>query len=961
MVNHKYFILVLIHWMIQFQRVLSYLERSEINAIYDIYHNLNGPNWNCRLNLSQINNTNLHIPDQCGFYFDSFNDSNDTESVPQFVIKIKLYDDHNINGTIPSSIAQFTHIQEIFLADISLSGSIPSAICTLTDLDQFILEYLDLEGDIPACMMTELDLSAFCLDNTPALFMNQTTAELMCNWNNLGLFILVAMNFTASIPHCLATNSLYWLELGELPNLYGSIPHNIIYNTTQLRNFELFYLNNLSGTINDIIFANNPSLYSVDLEYISISVPIPDIICNLTYLSEFFWSGSSDYFQSTIPSCFGNNFTSLKFFSISGSAFYSTLPESICNMNRRLLGFFLVDTFINGTLPKCLSNFTDLVFLDVENNINLRGEIPHFNSNKTQLLVITNNSLEYSFSDKFTLSGYPNLQYVALHENNFNDDISHLLQKLFIYSPNLKVFSSYNNNNIRGTIPDFKKDVYLDVMQIFATHNCDIYGSLPQKVHFGRNLSDHDTTVVSAITLYNNRLSSDIPPHLMLQSNLTPVVIYGNLLSITNNKNELKWMNNSRFINTNLYVDSTTNIKNWSVLIVCIIIVTILIVQKLYQCYIRSCFKSKTTYFSSRSLIFLANIRTIQQELLNSRMIIIATSLLILYPFCNNYYLSSPVLSYFALYYFQSDNLFILCVLLVLLIGYNYSICYITQKLIVIYAQITKETEETLLDHDNNTHNSNNNDIEEQISIIHPAIQLVLYSIFYIICLTVSISYILLENDNIFGFSYSTRFFITYSISFLLAILNAIVTPRMVTSICLVFNISMSKHRSKIIVISRTFTTIIMPLIASVIFLNDCGSVWTDMWPLCLQTNPSPFDIQLVIEPTPYIASDGILSFSNITLNILDREQICLSRSLFEINWNRCFHSFLSSWTEVLLNKMIIMIFMPIFIVLFKLIRAKLISVLCSNRIKEKYKYLIKNELEIDSEYTMIINKIETG
>eukprot|EP01084_Bolivina_argentea_P274248 467390_1 len=358
-----------------------------------------------------------------------------------------------------------------------------------------------------------------------------------------------------------------------------------------------------------------------------------------------------------------------------------------------------------------------------------------------------------------------------------------------------------------------------------------------------------------------------------------------------------------------------------------------LLLQRFYQCYKRNCFKTETVYFLNKSMIFLANIRTIQHELLSWRMILIAVSMLILYPFFNVYYLKSPVLSYFSLYYFETDNVIILFILLLLLIGYNFAICYIAQKLIVIYTRITKEAEATLLNKDNNEQHLYLHE-DEHIAFIPPIIEFILYLIFYIICLTVSISYILLENDNIFNFTYSTRSFITYSISFLLAILNAIITPRMVTSACLAFNIQINKHRSKVIVLSRTFTTIIIPLVASIIFLNDCGSVWTKMWKPCLTNNSSPFDINLSIQPPQYYGDDVVINFDYIYLNILDKDQICLSRTLFEINWNRCFHSFLSSWTQVLITKMIIMIFMPIFIVGFKLLRRKCIVMCCTTAIK---------------------------
>eukprot|EP01084_Bolivina_argentea_P040995 75640_1 len=576
----------------------SYLLPRDFNVINDLYTHLNGNNWLCQLNITQLNNTNKHISDQCGFNF--------TNSTIQTIQKIELSDDENINGTLPSSISNLTNLISLHLENVAIYGSIPNTICNLVHLEVFHIYDTYLEGEIPDCMITNLsNLSTFYLSVMPRLHLNDTGAQLGCYWNNLKTFNLVYINYTGIIPNCISTQYLRWFQLSDLPGLHGTLPSSIIYNTTTLELVSLVWLPALSGTIDDAIFVNNKLLNAIYMEYIPmISMPIPDVICNLTNLLEFFWYGDANNFRSTIPSCFGQNFEKMLFFLISGSAFYGTIPKSICLMDQ-LLGFFLLDTYIDGTIPNCVSNFTNLIFIDIEDNMHLKGNIIDFNSNKTQLIVMTNNSFENSFSDKFVLPSYPQLQYVALHENNFADkDISDLLKKLFLYSPLLTAFSVYNNKNIGGTIPDFTHDVYLNFMQIFAVHNCDIYGSLPKRLHFGNNVT------LSAITLYNNRLSSDIPTDLMLQSNVTPVIIYGNLFSITGDKNDIKWMNNSLFINTNLFVDETTQITNWCVLIFCGVIVVFSMLQKLYQCYQSDCFKMQAIYFSNKSMIFLANIRT---------------------------------------------------------------------------------------------------------------------------------------------------------------------------------------------------------------------------------------------------------------------------------------------------------------------------------------------------------------
>eukprot|EP01084_Bolivina_argentea_P150677 263116_1 len=579
------------YWL--FGVVSSYLTHLESEAIGHLYHNLNGANWNCTLNLTQINSSNHYIKDQCGFVF---NLSNETIPMLQTVTEIQLTYDVNVIGTLPSSISAFTNLKSLILIDVAIVGTIPDSVCDLPNLYKFLIEDVNFTGALPNCITDAWpNLSIFYLSGTPQLYLDNINGTLGCEWEYLQQFNLDTVDYNGHLSECISTHYLSWFQLAQLPHLSGTLPSNIIYNTTKLEIFALFVLPSLEGTLDDgltVLIENNQLLSGLAIEHIHIYAPIPDNICNLNNLKELFWLENESKFSYIIPECFGQNFTEMVFFWIGGQSFNGIIPDSICSMNQ-LLGFFLVETNIGGTIPSCLSNLTDLVFLQIENNMNLKGEIIEFNSNRTQLIVVTNNSLDHSFSDKFILSSYPALQYVALHENNFIDiDISYLLHKLFLYSPKLQLFSVYNNMYIGGTIPDFDKDIYLDSMRIFAAHNCDIYGSLPNHLHFGRNLTN--SMILSAITLYNNRLSSEIPAQMMLQSNVTPVIIYGNLLSITDNKEHLKWMNNSLFINTNLYIDQIEQIKHWIVLIFCICLISMLLLQRFYQCYKRNCFKTET-------------------------------------------------------------------------------------------------------------------------------------------------------------------------------------------------------------------------------------------------------------------------------------------------------------------------------------------------------------------------------
>ena len=82
-------------------------------------------------------------------------------------------------------------------------------------------------------------------------------------------------------------------------------------------------------------------------------------------------------------------------------------------------------------------------------------------------------------------------------------------------------------------------------------------------------------------------------------------------------------------------------------------------------------------------------------------------------------------------------------------------------------------------------------------------------------------------------------------------------------------------------------------------------------------------------------------------------------KNLVDINWNKCIRSFMYRWCQVVMEKIIIMIFMPFFVIIFKTLRQKLsLRFCCIKWFKKKYGER-GNRTVIDMEYCMIINKLE--
>eukprot|EP01084_Bolivina_argentea_P180416 311711_1 len=167
--------------------------------------------------------------------------------------------------------------------------------------------------------------------------------------------------------------------------------------------------------------------------------------------------------------------------------------------------------------------------------------------------------------------------------------------------------------------------------------------------------------------------------------------------------------------------------------------------------------------------------------------------------------------------------------------------------------------------------------------------------------------------------------------------------PRFASSLTNIFP-SILKLRSKIIMILRTLSSIIIPILSSIVLLNDCGSLWSQLWIPCLNNNnENAFDIAVPVSSIPYTQYFGTeqtdytyLHFDSLPLQILSEKEVCDTISIDDFTqrtMNRCIRSFLFEWCNVLMIKMIIMCFMPVFILCYKSIKRKLLKQQRSNQI----------------------------
>eukprot|EP01084_Bolivina_argentea_P288483 495142_1 len=123
-----------------------------------------------------------------------------------------------------------------------------------------------------------------------------------------------------------------------------------------------------------------------------------------------------------------------------------------------------------------------------------------------------------------------------------------------------------------------------------------------------------------------------------------------------------------------------------------------------------------------------------------------------------------------------------------------------------------------------------------------------------------------------------------------------------------------TKYRSAIIVIFRTLSSIIIPIILAVFLLNDCGNGWSLFWNGCNNANKHTLAIDFEINEVISVdVPPVIFLYINNNVELLKSNVVCTSNDNFVSS--KCIRSFFSSWTQILIEKIGLMIFMPYFII----------------------------------------------
>eukprot|EP01083_Nonionella_stella_P206946 752251_1 len=908
------------------------LDENEQYALKQIYNSTGGAYWYSPWNLSQIESADA-CNSLCGIVCHTENELSHIMALPLA--------NNNLSGTIPSDAQYLTNLQSIDLSSNHLYGSIPDIFGSLKHLNALDLRYNSLSSTIPYSMKhaTEMQMLLLAHNNLTG------NIDVLSNCTNSRYMYLEHNAFSGSLSHAFCNLfSLRILDISDndlndsLPDCFG-----------QLRLRELYMSRN------------------------SITVNLTQNICPLSELRKIHLN--SMQLVGRIPPC-TSNLTRLFDFRMMDNMLSSSIPSEICKL-KNLTHIMLSNNSLSGSIPSCI--WTKLINLQqfyLNNNsltaINitayplniqtiaisdnkLRGYLAPFDARLTALekILYHNNKLDTDLEKLFqNYTFFNNLTSITLHDNNFiHQNITELFSYWLYNLTKIKILSFANNKGIYGWFPEPSQAFKQQTLTHLVLHGNQLFGSLPTNVQFHQ---------LEAFSLFNNIFSCTIPSCL-IPTNFTRdhalklMVIPSNYFIL--NADDTPWMDSSFFTTSHALFNSKWDIiKSYAIGTAAVISTAILIIMWINNYFFhRGCLTYEKDDLKSHFD------KTIMRIIHNTGQtnIIAVVILVVIYAANCNFFacvLFADQLS-FAFYYADPDvngvvwSVLVDSAVCLLWIALSWSLCNSIYKT----REISQKSQESFKRF--RKYASVVGRDCKRISAFLLWLFLYLYLVFWVGIYIISTS---LPSDDIPYISPANFHLLQMSMSFILTICNSLVVPKLVSvSYRLMYQNDpqqsikfMSTYRPRIIFHLRSFTAVTLPCILSFWLLHDCGRGWTTFWSKCGMEHSElniKTTIALQIERSNGITGDN--RTHAIAINLLKSDDICSAFAFGNINWNKCLRQFSATWITILIQKVIIMHFMPIVVVGFKLLRWRVGKRL--TMMKEKV------VIEIDKEYAMILSKLE--
>ncbi|XP_022765732.1 probable leucine-rich repeat receptor-like protein kinase At1g35710 [Durio zibethinus] len=318
------------------------------------------------------NNLSGYIPNEIGQLASlttmQLSSNNLTGVIPNSIGNLTKF----LSGFLPPTLSNVTHLESLQLSDNHLSGPLPENVCLGGQLAKLTSkgEHLGIRWDFLRNFIQEH------LDNDQGQLGSLITMQLLSN------------NLTGVIPAFIGNltklSTLYLFK----NKLFGSIRQEIgmLVSLTEL----IFFDNNFSGSIPASI-GNLTSLSTLYLDQNMFFGSIPTSIGNMMVLSLLY-----NHLSGPIPSF--SNLTHLESFQISDNHLGSPLPENVC-LGGQLIYLGAINNNLTGLNPSSLRNCKSFYIVRLEGK-----------------------QLTENISEAFSI--YPNLNYIALSNNNFYGELS---------------------------------------------------------------------------------------------------------------------------------------------------------------------------------------------------------------------------------------------------------------------------------------------------------------------------------------------------------------------------------------------------------------------------------------------------------------------------------------------------------------------------------------------------------
>ncbi|PRP79711.1 LRR receptor-like serine/threonine-protein kinase GSO1-like [Planoprotostelium fungivorum] len=512
----------------------------DCDALTDIYLQTGGPQWFSQWTLpitshdqycqfQQIycdgsnrvfslylsnNNLNGRLPDSIGnmthLDFLSFAGNQLSGSIPSTIgqlVRLTYLDlsNNGFSGSLPDSVGRLVWLQWFYLNGNLFSGNLPSSLANLDQLMEFNIQNNRMKGPVTTVFdnkrrLTNIDLSQNFFSGTFPHFANCTSLLQVKAYNNI---------FEGSIsPAICSSRRLVLLNIG-FNVISGSLPA-CVGQSDQLQELTADG-NKISGNVRSTNYrtssdTNNqfPQMISTKLNKIDVSQNqftgrFPDV-SQCVSLQELHIS--NNFFTGSLPLWLGN-VTSLTILSLDNNGFTGSLPYNL-NGLIHLNTLYLQSNSFSGQLPDMFQPWkTSLQNLDLSYN-SLEGTLPPslYTLSAINVISLGNNRFSGNFS-AFDSAG--NLLVLNLQSNDFSGRFPFLIAKSI-------ASLTINGNGFTGSNWTWLSS--MSNLQIFDVSDNLFTGSLPP--FSSRTLTKWDFGIISSVlivpvVLRNNSFSGAFP------------------------------------------------------------------------------------------------------------------------------------------------------------------------------------------------------------------------------------------------------------------------------------------------------------------------------------------------------------------------------------------------------------------------------------------------------------------